>query len=258
MHLLHSQLDAAQQISQQLGWQDTLVRLFLKENSEVRTGFKENRTHSSREEEKKPPTEELEKHQADKTEREKVGSFASVNGVFDQWSLEDNKSLDVPAHFSVMPLEDASAAEMAFGSEGREELWHSNPSHLSLDLSSVDSYELADVGNQMTDSQPSTPSPTESTKPFSGQPDKELGVRNDVGFTAELSLFENQGVSNYVTAFSNRCKFLFVLSVSLMNDYYFFFVPPIIQQKSKQCGSFIVNRCSSFCNVSSFSIVQLG
>uniref|UniRef100_A0A8C4UVC5 Neurobeachin like 1 n=1 Tax=Falco tinnunculus TaxID=100819 RepID=A0A8C4UVC5_FALTI len=134
LHLLHSQLDAAQQISQQLGWQDTLIRL-----------------------------------------------------------LEDNKSLDVPAHFSVMPLEDAPTAEMSFRSEDREELWHSNPSHLSLDLSSVDSYELGDMVNQMTDSQPSTPSPTESTKPFSGHHDKELGVINDMGFTADLSLFENQG-----------------------------------------------------------------
>lgn len=219
---MHSQLDAAQQISQQLGWQDTLVRLFLKENSDVRIGFKENRTDSSREEDKKPPTEELQKHQADKTERDKTGSFASVNGLFDQWSLEDSKSLEVPAHFSVMPLEDASTAEMAFGLEGREELWHSNPSHFSLDLSSVDSYELADVGNQMTDSQPSTPSPTESTKPFSGQPDKELGVTNYVGFAAELSLFENQGVSNYGAGFSNCWKFHFVLSISLMNHYYFY------------------------------------
>uniref|UniRef100_A0A8C0F823 Neurobeachin-like protein 2 n=1 Tax=Bubo bubo TaxID=30461 RepID=A0A8C0F823_BUBBB len=193
LHLLHSQLDAAQQISQQLGWQDTLIRLFLKENSEVRIGFKENRADSSREEEKKPLAEDLQKHQPDKTEGDKSGSFASVNGLFDQWSLEDNKSLDVPAHFSVMPLEDASTAEMSFRSEDQEELWHSNPSHLSLDLSSVDSYELADIVNQMTDSQPSTPSPIENTKPFSGQPDKELGVTNDVGFTAELSFFENQG-----------------------------------------------------------------
>ncbi|KAJ7408227.1 neurobeachin-like protein 1 isoform X1 [Pitangus sulphuratus] len=194
LHLLHSQMDAAQQISQQLGWQDTLVRLFQKENSEVRVGFKENRTDFFREEEKKPSAEELQKHQPCKSEGEKAGSF--VNGLFDQWSLEDNKSLDVPAHFSVMPLEDASTAEMSFSSEDREELWHSNPSHLSLDLSSVDSYELADAGNQMTDSQPSTPSPTESTKPFSGQPDKELGVINDVAFTSDLSLFENQGGSD--------------------------------------------------------------
>ncbi|XP_074884374.1 neurobeachin-like protein 1 isoform X9 [Buteo buteo] len=194
LHLLQSQLDAAQQISQQLGWQDTLIRLFLKENSEVRIGLKENRADSSREEEKKCPAEELQKHQTDKTEGDKTVSFASVNGLFDQWSLEDNKSLDVPAHFSVMPLEDASTAEMSFRSEDREELWHSNPSHLSLDLSSVDSYELADIVNQMTDSQPSTPSPIENTKPFSGQPDKELGVINDAGFTADLSLLENQGL----------------------------------------------------------------
>lgn len=195
MHLLHSQLDAAQQISQQLGWQDTLVRLFLKENSEVRIGFRENRADSSKEEERKPPTDGLQRHHADKMEGDKAGGFASVNGLFDQWSLEDNKSLDVPAHFSAMPLEDASTGEMSFRSEDQEELWHSNPSHLSLDLSSVDSYELAD-GNQMTDSLPSTPSPIESTKPFSGQSDKDLGVINDVGFGADLSLFENQGVSN--------------------------------------------------------------
>uniref|UniRef100_A0A803Y6H6 Neurobeachin-like protein 2 n=1 Tax=Meleagris gallopavo TaxID=9103 RepID=A0A803Y6H6_MELGA len=194
LHLLHSQVDAAQQISQQLGWQDTLIRLFLKENSEVRIGFRENRADSSREEEKKPPAEELQKYHADKMEGDKADTFASVNGLFDQWSLEDNKSLDVPAHFSAMPLEDASTAEMSFKSEDREDLWHSNPSHLSLDLSSVDSYELADVVNQMTDSLPSTPSPLENRKPFSGQPEKELDVISDVGFSAaDLSSFENQG-----------------------------------------------------------------
>lgn len=212
---MQSQLDAAQQISQQLGWQDTLIRLFLKENSEVQIGFKENRADSSREEEKKCPAEELQKHQTDKTEGDKTVSFGSVNGLFDQWSLEDNKSLDVPAHFSVMPLEDASTAEMSFRSEDREELWHSNPSHLSLDLSSVDSYELADIVNQMTDSQPSTPSPIENTKPFSGQTDKELGVINDVGFTADLSLLENQGVSNSF--------FMWLISPNVCNSFFCLF-----------------------------------
>lgn len=173
-----------------------MIRLFLKENSEFQTGFKESRADSSREEEKKPPAEELQKHQPDKTEGDKTGGFAPVNGLFDQWSLEDNKSLDVPAHFSLTPLEDASTAEVSFRSEDQEELWHSNPSHLSLDLSSVDSYELSETGNQMTDSQPSTPSPIENIKPFSGQPDKELGITNDVGFAADVSLFENQGVSS--------------------------------------------------------------
>uniref|UniRef100_A0A8C9L7Z7 Neurobeachin like 1 n=1 Tax=Pavo cristatus TaxID=9049 RepID=A0A8C9L7Z7_PAVCR len=114
LHLLRSQPDAAQQISQQLGWQDTLIRLFLKENSEVQMGFRESKADSSREEEKKPPAEELQKYHADKMEGDKADTFASVNGLFDQWSLEDNKSLNVPAHFSAMPLEDASTAEMSF------------------------------------------------------------------------------------------------------------------------------------------------
>lgn len=176
-----------------------MIRLFLKENSEVQIGFRENRADSSREEEKKSPAEELQKYHTDKMEGDKSDTFVSVNGLFDQWSLEDNKSLDVPAHFSAMPLVDASTAEMSFKSEDREELWHSNPSHLSLDLSSVDSYELADVVNQMTDSLPSTPSPVENRKPFSGQPEKELDVISDVGFSAaDLSLFENQGVSNFL------------------------------------------------------------
>uniref|UniRef100_A0A8C9EYS9 Neurobeachin like 1 n=1 Tax=Pavo cristatus TaxID=9049 RepID=A0A8C9EYS9_PAVCR len=150
LHLLRSQPDAAQQISQQLGWQDTLIRLFLKENSEVQMGFRESKADSSREEEKKPPAEELQKYHADKMEGDKADTFASVNGLFDQW-------------------------------KDREELWHSNPSHLSLDLSSVDSYELAEVVNQMTDSLPSTPSPIENRKPFSGQPEKELDVIGDGG-----------------------------------------------------------------------------
>ncbi|OXB76885.1 UNVERIFIED_CONTAM: hypothetical protein H355_002578 [Colinus virginianus] len=197
LQLLHSQPDAAQQISQQLGWQDTLIRLLLKENSDVQIGFRENRADSSREEEKKPPGEELQKYHADKMEGDKADTFASVNGLFDQWSLEDNKSLCVPAHFSSLPLEDASTAEMSFKTEDQDELWHSNPSHLSLDLSSVDSYELADVVNQMTDSLPSTPSPIENRKPFSGQPEKELDVISDIGFNAaDLSTFENQGGSD--------------------------------------------------------------
>jgi len=247
---LHSQLDAAQLISQQLGWQDTFIRLFLKENAEVQTGFKENRADSSREEEKQPPAEELQKHQPDKTEGDKTGSFASVNGLFDQWSLEDNKSLDVPAHFSVMPLEDTSTAEMSFRLEDQEELWDSNPSHLSLDLSSVDSYELADIVNQMTDSQPSTPSPIENTKPFSGQPDKELGVKSDMGFTTDLSSFENQGVSNSLPMClisPNVCNYFFFLIISLMDNYCLFFPLPPSNRKANYNSS-IVSRGTSFCN----------
>ncbi|XP_019409295.1 PREDICTED: neurobeachin-like protein 1 isoform X2 [Crocodylus porosus] len=195
LHLLHYQLDAAQQISQQLGWQDTLVRLFLKENSDIKHGVRESRADSTKEDERKFSAEELRKHYADKAEGEKSGGFASVNGSCDQWSLENGRSVDATAPFSGTLLEDTSVAEMAFRTEDQEELWHRNASHLSLDLSLVDSYVLADGGNQMTDSLPSTPSPVENSKPFSGQPDKEPSTLNDMGFNFDLSLFEYQGGS---------------------------------------------------------------
>ncbi|XP_019379037.1 PREDICTED: neurobeachin-like protein 1 isoform X2 [Gavialis gangeticus] len=195
LHLLHYQLDAAQQISQQLGWQDTLVRLFLKENSDIKHGIRESRADSTKEDERKFSAEELRKHYADKAEGEKSGAFASVNGSCDQWSLENGRSVDATAPFSGTLLEDTSVAEMAFRTEDQEELWHSNTSHLSLDLSLVDSYVLADGGNQMTDSLPSTPSPVENSKPFSCQPDKEPSTLNDMGFNLDLSLFEYQGGS---------------------------------------------------------------
>ncbi|XP_043381670.1 neurobeachin-like protein 1 isoform X1 [Chelonia mydas] len=195
LQLLHSQPDAAQQIAQQLAWQETLVRLFLKENSDIRNGLKESRTDSTKEDEKKIPAEELQKCYPDQAEEGKASSFASVNGSYDQWSVEDSKSLDVTNCFSGTLLEGTSVEEMTSRSEDQEELWHSNPSHLHLDLSSMDSYELADSGNQMTDSMPSTPSPIENSKPFSGQPDKESSIIDDMGFSVDLSLFENQGGS---------------------------------------------------------------
>lgn len=117
-----------------------------------------------------------------KTDGEDGASFASVNGSCDQWSLEDGKSATV--------MEDTSMGEMSFRPEDQEDLWQKNPSHLSLDLSSVDSYELGESGSQMADSLPSTPSPIENTKTFSGQLDKEPNAAEELVFAADLSLFE--------------------------------------------------------------------
>ncbi|XP_053138751.1 neurobeachin-like protein 1 isoform X3 [Hemicordylus capensis] len=180
LQILHSQQDSAQQISQQLGWQETLTRLFLKENADVKNGVRESRSGSVKEDEKRASVKEFQKRSS-KADGEDATSFASVNGSCDQWSLEESKSVTM--------LEDTSMAEMSFKPEDQEELWQNNPSHLSLDLSSVDSYELGDGGSQMADSLPSTPSPVESTKAFSGQFDKELNAATEVMFT-DLSLFE--------------------------------------------------------------------
>lgn len=181
LHILHSQQDAAQQISQQLGWQETLTRLFLKENADVWNGVRENRSDSAKEDEKRASTKEIQKRCSSKADGEAATSFASVNGSCDQWSLEDSKSGTV--------LEDASMAEVSFRREDQEELWQKNPLHLSLDLSSVDSYEMGDSGSQKADSLPSTPSPIESAKQFSGQLDKEPTATIEVP-SADLSLFE--------------------------------------------------------------------
>ncbi|XP_042326371.1 neurobeachin-like protein 1 isoform X2 [Sceloporus undulatus] len=182
LQILHSQQDAAQQISQQLGWQETLTRLFLKENADVRNGVRDYKSDCAREDEKRTSAKDHQKRYSSKADGEDGTSFASVNGSCDHWSLEDSKSVSV--------LEDSSLAEMSFRPEDQEELWQKNPSHLSLDLSSVDSYEMGDNGSQMADSLPSTPSPSDHTKTFSGQLDKEPGAVEEVAFSTELSLFE--------------------------------------------------------------------
>nr|XP_056717431.1 neurobeachin-like protein 1 [Euleptes europaea] len=182
LQILHSHQDSAQQISQQLGWQETLTRLFLKDNADLRNGLRENRSDSAKDDEKRASSRDHQKRHASKADGEDAASFASVNGLCDQWSLEDGKTAPV--------FEDVSVVEMSFRPEDPEELWPKNPSHLSLDLSSVDSYELGDPGNQTADSPPSTPSPSETTKPFSGQLDKEPNVAMEAASAADLSLFE--------------------------------------------------------------------
>ncbi|XP_049471093.1 neurobeachin-like protein 1 isoform X5 [Panthera uncia] len=191
LQILQSQPDAAHQISQQVGWQDTLVRLFLKTNFENgNTLHKHSRALSMKDNDKNVVGEEdLKRNFDEKTDEEKINSFGSANVSSDQWSLEDRHSLD-----SNTPLfqEDSSVGELTFKSENQEEFWNNNPSHLSLDFSGIDSCELSDSGSHMPDSLPSTPSPIESTKSFSVPSDKESSITNDTGFSDDLSLLESQ------------------------------------------------------------------
>uniref|UniRef100_A0A452VAD7 Neurobeachin like 1 n=1 Tax=Ursus maritimus TaxID=29073 RepID=A0A452VAD7_URSMA len=190
LQILQAQPDAAHQISQQVGWQDTLVRLFLKTNFENgNTLHKHSRAVSMKDSDKNLSAEDIKRNFDEKTDEEKINSFASANVSSDQWSLEDRNSLD-----SNTPLfqEDSSVGELSFKSENQEEFWNNNPSHLSLDLSGIDSCELSDSGSHMPDSLPSTPSPIESTKSFSVQSDKESSVVNDPEFGDDFSLLESQ------------------------------------------------------------------
>lgn len=207
LQILQSQPDAAYQISQQVGWQDTLVRLFLKTNFENGNSLhKHSRALSVRDNDKNVLGEDLKRNVDEKTDEEKISSFASANMSSDQWSLEDRHSLD-----SNTPLfqEESSVGELSFKSENQEEFWNNNPSHLSLDFSGIDSCELSDSGSHMPDSLPSTPSPIESTKSFSVPSDKESSITNDTGFSDDLSLLESQEV-NFLICPKAVCIFMYL------------------------------------------------
>ncbi|XP_012892740.1 PREDICTED: neurobeachin-like protein 1 [Dipodomys ordii] len=139
--------------------------------------------------ENKSPSGEDTNGNFEKTDEEKFNSFTSANMSSDYWSTEDKHSLDLNT-----PLfqEDSSVGELSFKSDNQEEFWHSNPSHLSLDLTGIDSCEPSDSRSQMADSLPSTPSPIESSKSFPVQSDKEGSITNDSGFSDDFSLLENQ------------------------------------------------------------------
>lgn len=185
LQILQSQPDAAYQISQQVGWQDTFVRLFLKANFENVNSLNKHGKTISVKENKNMSTEDV-KRTFEKLDDEKM-TLADISS--DHWSLEDSQSLN-----SNTPLfqEDSSEGELSFRSENQEEFWHSNTSHLSLDLSGIDASELSDSGSQMPDSSPSTPSPVESTKSFSVQSDKDRTITNEMGFSDDFSFLESQ------------------------------------------------------------------
>ncbi|XP_033620440.1 neurobeachin-like protein 1 isoform X2 [Fukomys damarensis] len=186
LQILQSQPDAAHQISQQVGWQDTLVKLFLKVNFENgKSLHKHSRAVLMNEINKNTSTEDTKRNSDEKTDDEKINFILSASVSSDQWSLEDRQSLDSS---TLLIQEDTSVGELC--KSENQELWHSNPSHLSLDLSGVDTCELSDSGNQMPDSLPSTPSSIES-KSFSAQSDKECST-SDTGFGDDFSLLENQ------------------------------------------------------------------
>ncbi|XP_029462161.1 neurobeachin-like protein 1 isoform X2 [Rhinatrema bivittatum] len=193
LHLLQTQLEAAQQICQQLCWQETLVRLFLKENSETRNGRKDSRAGSVREDEKRLSAEEMQKRHAKKADEDRVDDITLSSLSCDKWYLEDNKSLNTSTRsFNSLAMDDeTSVNEIPLRLENQEEVWPSDPAFLRLNLCSTTS-EVGDNGNQTSTSLPSTPSPDDSSKTFCvSQPDREPSVISDMNFSDELSLCGN-------------------------------------------------------------------
>uniref|UniRef100_A0A4W3HRR0 Neurobeachin-like protein 2 n=1 Tax=Callorhinchus milii TaxID=7868 RepID=A0A4W3HRR0_CALMI len=183
--LLQSQQEAAQQLAKQVAWQETLVRLFLKENAENRDSagadsLSPNSLDLSRQADPRhserlkninvgsPMREEgrlLDNDAAD----DNVSKFFG-NKSFD--GLADNKSID-SSHSSEILVEDevsigSPLTESLEGAQAQTEIWPPKMRDLILDLSSTVSYEMGDSESQTPGSTTSTPSPLEMAKPFPG------------------------------------------------------------------------------------------
>ncbi|KAM4698293.1 neurobeachin-like protein 1 [Rhinophrynus dorsalis] len=191
LYLLQSQPDAAFQITQQIGWQESLVRFFLKENAESKNNFRINSTDSIKEDHKRAIPEESQKNGLECAVVDKTDCCGSENNMYNNCCSEPSKSLNssLQSTCTLLDDEETSFSETKLRMEDQVEEWPSDPSHLTLDLTPFD---FGDSENQTPGSLTSTPSPVEVSKSFGiNQPDKESNNSNDVLFSDDLSLSVN-------------------------------------------------------------------
>ncbi|XP_044160987.1 neurobeachin-like protein 1 isoform X2 [Bufo gargarizans] len=188
LQILQFHPDAASQIAQQVGWQDTFVRFFLKENSEFKNNTKVNCQDTVKEEDKSARAEESHRSPFGKVAVDKAD--ISNNGTCNNWCPEEMKSLNSSLQSTSTLLdEDGPSFSEAQLQVEDPEVWPGDPSHLTLELAN---FELGDAGNQTPGSLTSTPSPVESAKSFNmDRLDKESNCSNNVLFRDDLSLSVN-------------------------------------------------------------------
>uniref|UniRef100_A0A4W3HXN9 Neurobeachin-like protein 2 n=1 Tax=Callorhinchus milii TaxID=7868 RepID=A0A4W3HXN9_CALMI len=215
--LLQSQQEAAQQLAKQVAWQETLVRLFLKENAENRDSagadsLSPNSLDLSRQADPRhserlkninvgsPMREEgrlLDNDAAD----DNVSKFFG-NKSFD--GLADNKSID-SSHSSEILVEDevsigSPLTESLEGAQAQTEIWPPKMRDLILDLSSTVSYEMGDSESQTPGSTTSTPSPLEMAKPFPGHHfDRESSTSDESSYLDDASIYDTFGKLDLLT-----------------------------------------------------------
>lgn len=160
--LLQSQQDAALQISKQICWQDTLMRLFLRSTgSDGGSGsgrgdaaslgsFELSRSSGGNRLE--PPLDR----------RPLCDGIGRLNEERDNISVGDRRSIDSLDNGEVMSLSDTP------GDAATPKSWIGKAGILNLDLSQVHLFDRGDSGSQTPGSMPSTPSPIENAKPFLG------------------------------------------------------------------------------------------
>ncbi|XP_040297690.1 neurobeachin-like protein 1 isoform X2 [Bufo bufo] len=188
LQILQFHPDAASQIAQQVGWQDTFVRFFLKENSEFKNNTKVNCQDTVKEEDKSARAEESHRSHFRKVAMDKAD--ISNNGTCNNWCPEEVKSLNSSLQSTSTLLdEDGPSFSEAQLQVEDPEVWPGDPSYLTLELAN---FELGDAGNQTPGSLTSTPSPVESAKSFNmDRLDKESNCSNNVLFRDDLSLSVN-------------------------------------------------------------------
>nr|XP_023698354.1 neurobeachin-like protein 1 isoform X3 [Paramormyrops kingsleyae] len=147
-HLLQSQQDAAQQISRQLCWQETLAKLFLRplgpESAPGRGGGGDGGSSTG--------SLDLSRDGGGPLGDRRDPAETRVDEEKEADSIADSRSLD----------------SLESGEPPPAKAWAAKASGLTLDLTHVHLYEHGDSGSQTPASMPSTPSPLETTKPFPG------------------------------------------------------------------------------------------
>ncbi|XP_028661999.2 neurobeachin-like protein 1 isoform X1 [Erpetoichthys calabaricus] len=184
-HLLQMHQDASQQISRQPGWQETLVKLFLRENAELRDGSSRTDSSSSSSLDLLKSRNSLaESHQG--PEKKSPGDLQILE------VLDGREEMDISMDSLIItdrPMGNGSATP----SELQSRSWPGKPGDLTLDLSRIGSSEQEHSGSQTPGSLPSTPSPLETSKPFpSIQYDRETSLMTEDNFSfTEDFLFDS-------------------------------------------------------------------
>ncbi|XP_040213180.1 neurobeachin-like protein 1 isoform X2 [Rana temporaria] len=189
LQLLQFQPDAAYQIAQQVSWQDTFIRFFLKENSEFKSNSKVNCPDSIKEEDKNSATEESQRSYSGRVTVDKMDNNNS-NNINHSWCSEEPRSLNssIQSTCTLLDGDDPSFSEAQLRVE-EPDMWPSDHSHLTLELASFD---LGDTENPTPGSPTSTPSPIESSKSFpTDRMDKESISSTNQLFRDDLSLTVN-------------------------------------------------------------------
>ncbi|XP_053554652.1 neurobeachin-like protein 1 isoform X2 [Bombina bombina] len=187
LQLLQVKPDAAHQITQQTGWQETLARYFLKESSASKNSFREHYEENVKEEDKSSINEEQRRNLSEWPADGKPDLIAADNAST-SWCAEESTSLNssIQSTCTLLDEDEGSFSLAQLRVEDPDEVCPRDHSHLTLDLAP---FELGDNGNHTSGSPNSTPSPVEVSKSFAmNQSDKESISSNDLVFRDDLSL----------------------------------------------------------------------